>query len=40
MRYEIRFIRGHVEVYDRDGSFVFSADDEREAAAELAALAA
>ena len=26
MRYEIKFVRGHVEVYDREGNFVFSAD--------------
>ena len=31
MRYEMRYVRGHVEVYDKDGRFVFSADNEREA---------
>ena len=40
MRYEMRFVRGHVEVYDKDGRFVFSADNEREAEEELAMLIA
>ena len=40
MRYEIRFVRGHVEVYDREGRFVFSADNEREAEEDLALLIA
>ena len=31
MRYEIKFVRGHVEVYDREGDFVLSAVTEREA---------
>ena len=37
MEAEIRFVRGHVEVYDREGRFLFSADTEREALEELAA---
>ena len=37
MEYEIRFVRGHVEVYDATGRFLFSADTEREAREELAA---
>ena len=34
--YEIRFVRGHVEVYER-GEFLFSADTEGEALRELEA---
>ena len=37
MNVEFRFVRGHVEVYDGDGCFLFSADTEREARAELEA---
>lgn len=37
MEYEIRFVRGHVEVFDISGRFLFSADNEREAREELAA---
>lgn len=37
MEFEIRFVRGHVEVFDRSGRFLFSADTEREALEELAA---
>ncbi len=33
--YEFRNVRGHVEVYDRNGQFMFSADNEREAREEL-----
>lgn len=40
MRYEIKFVRGHVEVYDREGNFVFSADTEREAKEDLRLLSA
>ena len=40
MRYEIKFVRGHVEVYDREGNFVFSADNEREAEEDLQLLSA
>ena len=40
MEYDIVWVRGHVEVYDRAGRFCFSADNEREAREELAATAA
>lgn len=33
--YEFRYVRGHVEVYDLRGQFLFSADNEREAREEL-----
>ncbi len=33
--YSIRYVRGHVQVYDRNGNFLFSADSEREAREEL-----
>ena len=33
---EIRNVRGHIQVYDRNGNFLFSADNEREAREELA----
>lgn len=32
---EIRYVYGHVEVYTREGEFLFSADTEREARLEL-----
>ena len=35
MDYEIRFVYGHVEVYDQEGRFRFSADSEWEALEEL-----
>ena len=35
MNYEIRYVHGHVEVYDGAGRFRFSADSEWEALAEL-----
>ena len=37
MEFDIRFVRGHVEVYDYSGRFLFSADSEREAREELSA---
>jgi len=37
MEFEIRFVRGHVEVFDPSGRFLFSADTEREALEELRA---
>ena len=37
MEFEIRFVRGHVDVYDHSGRFLFSADNEREAREELSA---
>ena len=33
--YQIRNIRGHIQVYDVTGKFLFSADSEREAREEL-----
>lgn len=35
--YSIKYVRGHVQVYDRNGSFLFSADTEREALQEIEA---
>ena len=37
MEFDIRFVRGHVEVYDHSGRFLFSADSEWEAREELSA---
>lgn len=34
--YEFRNVRGHVEVFNQRGEFLFSADNEREAREELA----
>ncbi len=33
--YSIRYISGHIQVYDYKGSFLFSADTEKEAREEL-----
>ena len=33
--YSIRNVHGHIQVYDRSGKFLFSADSEREAREEL-----
>ena len=33
--YSIRYVSGHVQVYDQKGQFLFSADTEREAREEL-----
>lgn len=33
--YSIRYIQGHVQVYDHKGCFLFSADTEKEAREEL-----
>ena len=33
--YSIRYVRGHVQVFDGSGKFLFSADNEREAREEL-----
>ena len=33
--YDLRYVRGHVEVFDRYGDFLFSADTMAEAYAEL-----
>ena len=40
MEYTMRWVRGHIEVYDGAGRFCFSADSEREAREELALSAA
>ena len=37
--YSIRYVQGHVQVYDFRGNFLFSADTEREAREELEAYA-
>ena len=37
--YSIRYIMGHVQVYDGGGNFLFSADNEWEARKELEELA-
>ena len=34
--YQIRYVHGHIQVYDVNGLFLFSADNEREAREELA----
>ena len=33
--YSMRYVHGHVQVYDWRGNFLFSADNEREAREEL-----
>ena len=33
--YSIRYVHGHVQVYDQKGNFLFSADSEQEARKEL-----
>ena len=33
--YSMRYVQGHVQVYDKTGKFLFSADTEREAREEL-----
>ena len=33
--FEVKYVYGHVQVYDRNGNFLFSADSEREAREEL-----
>ena len=33
--YSIKYVRGHVQVFDGNGNFLFSADNEREAREEL-----
>ena len=33
--YSIRYVLGHIQVYDSKGTFLFSADTEREAREEL-----
>lgn len=33
--YKIRYVHGHIQVYDINGKFLFSADSEREVREEL-----
>lgn len=33
--YTLRYVRGHIQVYDYTGKFLFSADTEQEARREL-----
>ena len=33
--FDMRYVRGHIQVYDVNGMFLFSADSEREAREEL-----
>ncbi len=33
--FEVRYIRGHIQVFDERGRFLFSADSEREVREEL-----
>ena len=33
--YTVKYVGGHVQVYDANGTFLFSADTEREAREEL-----
>lgn len=33
--FSIRYVRGHIQVYDGNGKFLFSADSEKEAREEL-----
>ena len=40
MEYSMRWVRGHIEVYDGVGRFLFSADSEWEAERELESSAA
>jgi hypothetical protein len=35
MKYKLSYVRGHVEVYDESGNFLFSADNHREAMDEI-----
>lgn len=40
MNYTIQYVREHVEVYDNNGEFLFSADNQQEAMAEMSQHAA
>lgn len=33
--YQIRYVHGHIQVYDVNGNFLFSADNEREVREEM-----
>lgn len=35
MNYSMEYVNGHIEVYDRNGAFLFSADTKQEALEEL-----
>lgn len=35
MSYSIEYVNGHIEVYDEQGQFLFSADNKQEALDEL-----
>lgn len=35
MNYQLEYVGGHVEVYDAQGRFLFSADSQKEALQEL-----
>ncbi len=35
MSYSIEYVNGHIEVYDENGAFMFSADTRKEALDEL-----
>ena len=37
--YSMRYVYGHIQVYDNRGNFLFSADNEREVREELEELA-
>lgn len=39
-KFEVRYVQGHVEVYDAAGKFCFSADTRNEAESELRELQA
>lgn len=40
MDYRFKYVNGHVEVYDRSGRFLFSADTNQEALDELESMTA
>ena len=33
--YSMRYVQGHIQVYDHNGCFLFSADNEKEAREEI-----
>lgn len=35
MNYSLEYVNGHIEVYDQNGAFLFSADTKQEALEEL-----
>lgn len=40
MSYQLKYVQDHVEVYDAQGRFLFSADNQQEALEELRLIAA